>query len=208
MPTDGELARAKYRKFAAEYDQRGPALAAKAREILVGRLDLRPGDVVLDVACGTGLSFPLIRDRIAESGHIIGVDLSPEMLERARERVATAGWENVTLVQGSAEEARFPRPVDALLFCLTHDVIQSPRALENLFRSAIPGARVAVFGPKWAPWWAAPMNVIIYFAVRKYTTTHDGLSQPWAHLARFVPDLRIETQWLGSFYTAWGKTTS
>ena len=208
MPKDEEQARAKYRQLAAEYDLRGPALAAEARETLVGRLDLRPGDVVLDVACGTGLSFPLIRDRIAESGHIIGVDLSPEMLERARERVATAGWENVTLVQGSAEEARFPRPVDALLFCLTHDVIQSPRALENLFRSAIPGARVAVFGPKWAPWWAAPMNVIIYFAVRKYTTTHDGLSQPWAHLARFVPDLRIETQWLGSFYTAWGKTTS
>ncbi len=208
MPTDEEQARAKYRQLAAEYDQRGPALAAEAREALVGRLDLRPGDIVLDVACGTGLSFPLIRDRIGEAGQIIGVDLSPDMLERARGRVATAGWENVTLVQASAEDARIPRRVDALLFCLTHDVMQSPGALENLFRSAIPGARVAAFGPKWAPWWAAPMNVIIYFAVRKYTTTYEGLSRPWAHLARFVPDFRIETRWLGSFYIGWGETTS
>ena len=206
MPTDRQLAREKYREYAGAYDRggAGSAFFAEVRKHLVRRLELKPGDTVLDVACGTGLSFSLILDAIDETGHLIGVDLSSDMLERARERIAANDWRNVVLLHGAAEGVSLGSQVDALLFCLTHDVMQSPRALENLFGQAKPGARVAAFGPRWAPWWAFPMNLFVYYGVRRYATTYEGLSQPWEHLARLVPDLHIENKWLRSFQMAWG----
>ncbi len=58
---------------------------------------LAPGDTVIDLACGTRLNFPLLAKTVGASGKLIGVDISPEMLDRARRRVEKAGWGNVEL---------------------------------------------------------------------------------------------------------------
>lgn len=52
----------------------------------VEALRLRPGDTVLDVGCGTGLSLPLLSAAVGPSGRVIGLDASPRMLEVARRR--------------------------------------------------------------------------------------------------------------------------
>ena len=57
------------------------------------------GQQVLDVGCGTGLNFSGLQERVGPSGRIVGIDRSPEMLERARRRAAARGWTNVILVQ-------------------------------------------------------------------------------------------------------------
>ncbi|MFC0458502.1 class I SAM-dependent methyltransferase [Arthrobacter liuii] len=62
----------------------------------------RPGEQVLDVGCGTGLNFALLRGRIGPAGTIIGIDRSAQMLEQARRRAARAGWKNVILIQADA----------------------------------------------------------------------------------------------------------
>ncbi len=204
MPTDQELARRKYRKHADHYDRSGPGLAGIIRKELVSLLELTPGETVFDVACGTGLSFPFLQDAIGETGHLVGIDLSSEMLEQAQDRVETNGWRNVILIQGPAEEVEIPYQADALIFCFTHDVLQSRRALRNVLDHAKTGARVAAFGPKWAPWWVFPINLLMYYLLRRYATTTEGLSRPWEHLARFVPDLHVRSRALGAFYTASG----
>lgn len=56
------------------------------RHLGIPLLRLGPGDTVLDVGCGTGLNFPLLRRAVGASGVIIGVDASPSMLARARRR--------------------------------------------------------------------------------------------------------------------------
>lgn len=60
------------------------AIVLHGRDEAVRRLDIRPGDSVLELACGTGLNFPRLRR--AGAAHITGVDLSAKMLERARRR--------------------------------------------------------------------------------------------------------------------------
>jgi demethylmenaquinone methyltransferase/2-methoxy-6-polyprenyl-1,4-benzoquinol methylase len=61
------------------------------------------GQTVLDLGCGTGLSFPWLRAAVGVSGHIIGVDASQAMLDRAARRARRHGWSNVTLIRGQAD---------------------------------------------------------------------------------------------------------
>ena len=202
-----KLAREKYSRIAASYDRLGRIRLAEAVRLeAVDRLDLRPGDVVIDVACGTGLSFPLIEGRIGPEGRLIGVDLSADMLEKAREKVVQAGWQNVTLIEGAADEAAIPIQADAVFFHFTHDVMRTPAALENIFRHAKPGARVVSAGAKRAPWWNLPANLVMWRISRRYITTFEGFGRPWSHLKRYVPNLGVRPTLLGAGYIAWGRT--
>jgi len=72
------------------------------RERGVALLNLRPGDTVLDLGCGTGLNFALLVDAVGPSGTVIGLDRSPEMLRMARRRVQASGWTSVRTVEADA----------------------------------------------------------------------------------------------------------
>jgi demethylmenaquinone methyltransferase/2-methoxy-6-polyprenyl-1,4-benzoquinol methylase len=61
------------------------------REIGVKALSLKKGDSVVEVGCGTGLNFSLLRKEVGPNGNIIGVDLTPEMLEEADKRIKRNG---------------------------------------------------------------------------------------------------------------------
>jgi demethylmenaquinone methyltransferase/2-methoxy-6-polyprenyl-1,4-benzoquinol methylase len=204
MPADPNLAVERYRTYADTYDKeaaRNPNAAAN-RERVIGLLDLKRGDVVLDVGCGTGLNFQLIEEAIGLEGSIVGIDLSPEMLEHAA--AAARPWSNVTLVRAAVDEAQIPVAADAVLFSLTHDILQTPAALDNVFAHTKPGARVAAYGYKWAPWWTGPWNLAIRNLTRYAITTRDGFSKPWLLLAEYVPDLEVETALMGAMYFAHG----
>ncbi|MCC7311667.1 MAG: methyltransferase domain-containing protein, partial [Sulfuritalea sp.] len=147
---------AKYRRRAAGYDATcGPTWPI--RERAVAALRLQPGQRVLDVGCGTGLSLELLRAAVGEEGMVYGCDQSPEMLAIARRRQADAGWRNVQLLQSAAQLVELPETVDALLFHYTHDVLRSPAALARLLACARPQARVAIAGVKYFPGWLAPL---------------------------------------------------
>jgi hypothetical protein len=119
--------------------------------------------------------------------------------------VLEKGWRNVTLAAAPAEDADLDcEPADAVLFSFTHDILQSPAALANVFRQARDGARVAAVGPCWAPWWASWLNALLAMQLQAFVTTFEGLDRPWRHLARFVPDLRVEPTGLGVIYLASG----
>ncbi len=210
MPPNRRVAVERYQRYAKTYDreQRRNLSVEAARKRIIELLQLRRGDTLLDVGCGTGLSFSLIEEAIGAEGRIIGIDLSPDMLAQAQERTAAQGWQNVTLVESAIEDAAIPAEVDAVLFCLTHDVLQSPQALENVFRHAKPGARVASTGFKWAPWWALPWNYVIWNLTRRSVTTRENFGKPWRNLERYVPDVRVERTFLGAIYFAWGRVAS
>ena len=80
----------------------GSAGSGGARRQAVVQLRLRPGDTVLDLACGTGLNFPYVREGIGEQGLLIGLDYSQGMLAKARKKAQRRGWENVRLIQADA----------------------------------------------------------------------------------------------------------
>lgn len=200
---DPHLAIARYRAHAPGYDASAERTMPLRRRT-VARLGLKTGQTVLDVACGTGLSFPLLRAGIGESGRIIGVELSPDMLALARERCAREGWRNVKLLESAMESADIPGPVDAILFNFTHDVLRSPAALARIFAAARQGTRVAVAGMKLAPWWLAPFNVIVRRQARPYMTTFEGLARPWDLLEAHLEDFGRESVLFGTGYIGWG----
>jgi ubiquinone/menaquinone biosynthesis C-methylase UbiE len=176
------------------------------RRRTVAALQLAPGDRVLDVACGTGLSFPLLAAAVGPAGRVTGVELSPAMTRLARERVARNGWGNVAVIESSAEDARLGGAFDAVLFNFAHDVLQSPAALARIFAAAKPGSRVAASGSKFLPWWLAPANAAVRRINAPYVTTFAGMRRPWRYLIEYVPDLRIHSALWGAGYVAYGRT--
>ena len=200
---DPDRARVEYAAHAPGYDASAQrTMAVRLRTI--AKLGLAPGDAVLDVACGTGLSFAPIVAAIGPAGRLTGVELSPEMAALARDRVARQGWSNVRVDVSDMASARLDGPYDAVLFHFTHDVLRTPGALDAIFAACKAGARVAVAGSKLLPWWLAPLNGWVRRINAPYMTTFDGLERPWAPLLRYVPDLRRESALGGIAYVGWG----
>ena len=114
-----------YRKRARHYDITSqlyyPQRAHRRRAVQA--LRLRPGDSVVEIACGTGVNFPLIEQEIGPEGRIVGVDLTDAMLAQAEHRIETNGWSNVSLVQADAAEFEFPTGVDAILATYAHSLL-------------------------------------------------------------------------------------
>jgi SAM-dependent methyltransferase len=180
-----------YRREAAGY-RRGWALR-RLRKLGVAALRLRPGQVVVDVGCGSGFCFPLVQAAIGPEGRIVGIEHSPEMLARARQLVAARGWRNVTLVHASAEDAVVPDGAHAALFMLVHDILRSDRAFDNVLAAIRPGGRVVAAGRKWAPWFLWPLNVIAARSCRRFQTTFEGMDRPWDKLEARVTALAVRT---------------
>jgi ubiquinone/menaquinone biosynthesis C-methylase UbiE len=123
-------------------------LYAAARRRTIDMLQLQPGSRVLDVACGTGANFALIEQRIGPSGELVGVDLTPQMLARARARVRDHGWENARLLEANIctlPEDVLGEPFDAVLCTLGLSVIPDwQRAWDAMVSLARLGGRVGV----------------------------------------------------------------
>jgi demethylmenaquinone methyltransferase/2-methoxy-6-polyprenyl-1,4-benzoquinol methylase len=195
---------ARYRRHAPTYDLScGPTWPI--RERAVAWLDLRPGESVLDVACGTGLSLPLLREAVGTTGRIFAFDQSPDMLALARARAERAGWENVHLIEAAAQSLILPEKVDALLLHYTHDIARSPHAIDRLLACARPGARVAIAGIKYFPRWLAPLNLWVYWKNSGYNGAPGELTSPWDKLAPHLADWHLESTQFGMGYLARGR---
>jgi len=200
---DREEALVKYAGLAPKYERR-MRFSETGRRAAVERLRLGPGDVVLDLGCGTGINFSLIQGQLGASGCIIGIEQSPEMLAVARQRPRAEEWPTVELIEASVEEAEIPVLADAALFSFTHDLLRSPDALVNVVAHLKAGARISAVGAKWAPGWALPVNAVVWAIARRYVTTFDGFRRPWDFLGKLVGRLHVESIYLGGGYIAWG----
>lgn len=202
MPApSSERALEQYRRAAPRYD-RHMRRFARWQRLAVERLELQPDQTVLDVACGTGLTFPSLEARVGPGGKIVGIDLSPEMLARAQERVDAQGWDNVDLIEAPVEEAEIGSRADAALFSFTHDVLQSPLAVANVVAHLKPGARVASVGAKYVKGWNPVVNFVVRRSARPYVSTFEGLERPWRELESYVTDLDVRPLALGGAYVA------
>lgn len=130
---------------AADWDSRfpddGPAYAAA-----VGALGLRPGDAVLDAGCGTGRALPHLRAAVGSGGTVLGVDLTPAMLDAAVRAGRGAGGDLVL-----ADVARLPLRtgvLDAVFAAgLISHLADPERDLSELARVVRPGGRLSLFHP-------------------------------------------------------------
>lgn len=178
------------------------------RKKAVAALELQPGDTVVEIACGTGLNFPLYQSRIGPEGRVIGLDLNDAMLAQAAKRIDREGWSNVELLQADAGSYLFPEGADAVISTFAITLVPE---FDDVIRRAAgalrPGGRLAILDfkrPDWAPLWlvrafvgiTAPFGVTLDLADR----------HPWESLERHLPGTRFRELYFGFSYLAVGRS--
>ena len=198
------LSIARYRDKAQGYDASAQrTMALRVRTIAL--LALQPGQVVLDVGAGTGLSCPLLCDAVGPQGRVLAFEQSPEMFALAQQRASDLQMRNLWQVCESAERVRLPQRADAVLFNYVHDITRTPQAVANVLQQLKPGARVAMAGMKYFPWWTGPLNLLAWAKNRPYNARPGDLWHPWDLVAAHCDGFSWQsTQW-GMGYIAQGR---
>lgn len=116
----------------------------KFEQLVVKALELKPGDGVLDLGCGTGAHLRAIRDAVGPEGHVLAVDYSPKMVARTRQRVAQHGWDNVNVLRGDATNLELTAGgFDAVLASWSLSATQDvPAAVNTAYTALRPGGRL------------------------------------------------------------------
>jgi ubiquinone/menaquinone biosynthesis C-methylase UbiE len=197
-----------YRRKAKHYDVTSrlypaPGYPQRAQRLrAIEALGLRPGDVVVDIACGTGLNFPLIEEAIGPEGRIVGVDLTDAMLVQAEDRVETNGWSNVSLVQADAAGFDFPAEVDAILS--TYALSQVPECAAVIAHGAAAlsgGGRWVVLDlkvPASTPRWLARFGTAI---VRPFASIDEWIvRRPWEAIRTAMQEELADLSWTELFF--------
>lgn len=192
-----------YRNKAAHYDFTSrlypvPGYPQRSQRLRAVRaLRLHAGDTVVDVACGTGLNFPLLEEAIGPAGRIVGVDLTDAMLAKARDRAEANGWGNVTLVQSDAADFHFPPRVDAILS--TYALTQVPESRQVVERGAAAlsaGGRWVVLDlkiPDRTPAWVSRFGVAV---VPTSASLDDWIARrPWQAIRAAMQENLADASW-------------
>jgi ubiquinone/menaquinone biosynthesis C-methylase UbiE len=157
---------------------------------------------VVDIACGTGLNFPLLEELVGSDGSIVGVDLTDAMLAQARDRIATNGWGNISLVQADAANFDFPTELDAILS--TYALSQVPECGDVIAHGAAAlseGGRWVVLDlkvPQATPRWLAQLGTAV---VRPFASIDEWIMRrPWEAIRAAMEEELADVSWTELFF--------
>lgn len=180
------------------------------RSRVIELLQLKPGDHVLELGCGTGLNFSRIMEKIGTEGCLIGIDISENMLTVARERVEYSGWKNVQLISTNLIEYEIPAGIDAVLATgVLGYVTERNQIIETISEKLEPGGKIVIFDlkrsercPSWLfkllVWLASPFGV-----TEKYFDNH-----AWEAVETYFKNTTYEEYYGGLVYISSGTSSA
>ncbi|MHB1325863.1 MAG: class I SAM-dependent methyltransferase [Thermoleophilia bacterium] len=148
--TEPETARQVFGRRVDRYAELDVFSEEKFYRPLLALADPRPGERALDVAAGTGLLASLLAREVAE---VVGADVTPQMLDRARARIKDTGQKNISFIEAEVSSLPFPESHFDLVTCRTafHHFFHPGRCLREINRVLRQGGRFVledVYGPE------------------------------------------------------------
>jgi len=112
----------------------------------LGIASICDGEIVLDLGSGAGLDVFLAANKVGDSGKVIGVDMTPEMVEAAKRNAATGGYKNVEFRLGDIEDMPVADcSIDLVISnCVLNLVPDKQRAFAEIVRVLKPGGRISI----------------------------------------------------------------
>jgi ubiquinone/menaquinone biosynthesis C-methylase UbiE len=146
----------------------------------VAALDLDTGDDVLELGCGPGNSFELLREAVGPDGTVVGVDHSQGMVQQATERIREDRWENVHAVQADATTPGIaPNSFDAVYAAMSLSAMPDPVQVVRTAAACLrPEGRITVLDAR--PSQRVPLSLL-----------NPVLSPVFKHLADWKPEIDI-----------------
>ena len=179
-----------------------PGIRRKA----VDRLQLKPGDSVLEIGCGTGRNFPFLRDAVGPEGHIFGVDLSEGMLSKASQLCRRRKWENVTLIHSDAISYTAPAPVNGVIFSLSYSTIPHHKeVLLHAWKQLQVGRNLVIMDSKLPSGILGRLLVPGTVWIMRRTVLGNPFIQPWKDLGELSEQFKMEELLFGSYYLCTGR---
>ena len=107
---------------------------------------LCPGESVVDLGCGAGIDTLLAASAVGPDGHVAGIDMTPEMVERARRNVSAAGFTHIDIMEGFIEQ--LPILDGSVDVVVSNGVLnlstRKSRSLAEAARVLRPGGRISI----------------------------------------------------------------
>ena len=176
------------------------------RSLAIKKLSLQRGDCVIELGCGTGLNFPFLMEQIGPEGRLIGVDLTPGMLDIARVRVERSGWKNVELVQSDIGAYDFPEGVNGVLATgLFGYIPEYDRVIKAASQSLVPGGHIVILDgkqPESLPSWLFKL-VLKLGGPFGYTPEYFNV-RPWESVEHYFKETSLEKKYGGMIYVSSG----
>ncbi|MBD0864321.1 MAG: methyltransferase domain-containing protein [Rhodobacteraceae bacterium] len=143
------------------YEHRLDTALAPVLDLVLDRAALAPGDHVLDIGCGTGISLLMAARQVGPTGSVLGVDISQQLLQRAETRIANSGLGNIDTLLDDAQTTGFePASRYAMISRFGMMFFADPvSAFRNIASALKPGGRMtfAAWGPlEGNPWFRVP----------------------------------------------------
>ncbi len=177
------------------------------RRMVVEALELRPGDTVVEVGCGTGLNFDLLQKAVGPDGKIIGIDISEGMLDRARALVRAKGWQNVELICCSVSDFEFPDSIDGIMATgvLTYEP-EFDKVIERGTRALSSGRRWVVLDYKMPSGWQRIFAPLFVALGSSFGVSKDLMERHiWEAVERHLNNMKMRELYGGFVYIVSGE---
>ena len=177
--------------------------AKTIRNKAVSKIELKRGDKVLEVACGSGRNFRYLVEAVSKDGFILGFDYSQEMLNAAKDLAKSNAWNNIKLVQGDAARLEIiEKDFDGVVSVLGISAIPDwEKALNKCYDALRPNGKLVVCDARLFTGFLKFLNPLVRLIYSKFAAWDPSKNIP-EKMKEIFGNVEVENLNLGTFFIA------